>query len=156
MRTQLLFAACAIAIAAPLFSMAQTATPFNIAVRNYAYIGKPGLNADPTTISLFTSTNPAAANGGFPSTGLAIQLAGGGVPPQNLNGAGISNKDGYMYAMEYLYGGPFASAGSLYRIGANAVVQQVGSVIPPTLANTGYTPASSFVNLASATMDARG
>ncbi len=132
---------------------AQLPAPFNTNARNYAYVGKTGYNANVARITLHTTTNPASAGGGF-DTGHVITFTNS--TAQDLNGAGINRQDGYMYALEYLYSGPFSNDAKFYRVGANAVATQVGIIPGPGSADAGRSVGFSFVNLASGTIDSTG
>ena len=155
MTPRYIFALLAGITAVTLFSpaSAQSPTTFNTAVRNYAYVGKTGLNANVATIRLHISSNPAAPDGAF-DTGKAVTFSN--VTAQSLNAAGINGKDGYLYALEYYYAGPASQAASLYRVGANAVAERIGIVPGPTSTDAGRTIVSSFVNLASGMVDSAG
>lgn len=133
---------------------AQTLTPFNTAVRNYIYIGKPGLNADATTIALYSSSDPAQSGGGFGS-GTPLSFVNS-APAQSINAVGINNLDGYAYGMEYLYTGPASATARLYRIDANAQAEALGTLNGPTAADAGRAIQYSFVNTASGMVDGKG
>ncbi len=133
---------------------AQTPAPFNISVRNYAYVGKTGYNANVARITLHKTTNPSASDGGF-DTGQVVTFTNS-VPAQDLNGAGISSQDGFLYALEYLYAGPFSTSAKFFRVGTNAVATQVGIIPAPTSSDAGRSVGFSFVNLASGTVDSAG
>ena len=134
-------------------ALAQSPSTFNTTVRNYAYIGKAGYNANVASIRLHISSNPDQADGAF-DTGQVVTFTN--VAAQSLNAAGINGKDGYMYALEYLYIGPASQGGSFYRVGANAVAECIGVIPSPTAADAGRTIQGSFVNLASGMIDSAG
>lgn len=150
----------AIALSGALFQTAgaQAPVPFDKTVRNYAYIGKAGLNAAPTPTRLYKTADPSLSGGGFDlANSIAVTYTSGTQPAQSLNAAGISSADGYMYSMEYLYNGPFGNVGSLYRVGANGVAEMAGTIPPPAASDAGVPSMPySFINSASATIDAAG
>ncbi len=142
-----------IAAAISYSSVLEAMVPFNTMVRNYVYIGKPGLNSAPNQVFLYTAANPAAAGGDF-SAGIPITYTNG--TAQNINAASISPLDGYMYGMEYAYAGPNSASGTLYRVGADAEATKIGTIQPPTSADAGRPVTYSFVNTASGNMDNAG
>lgn len=142
------FAACCAILGA---SVSNAQTPFSTAVRNFTYIGKPGMNADANPISLYTSlVSPPIALG--PGTGVTFT----NTPAQSLNGAGLNNLDGFMYAMDYLYAGPNSTNANLYRVGSDAVASQVGIIPGPTSADAGRAIQFSFVSTAGGVVDGAG
>lgn len=136
-------------------AQAQTPAPFDTTIRNYIYIGKSGLNADANPVVLYTSGGPATSGGGYAATGTTLTFTNSATA-QNVNGIGLNQKDGFAYGMEYLFVGPNSVNANLYRVGANAVTEQVGVIQGPTAADAGASIQYSFVNTASGMVDGKG
>ncbi len=129
---------------------AQTLTTFTTSTSHYLYLGRGGFNADPGPVKIHETTTPESSGGGFPSTGTAL------LDSANINGVGLNQMDGYIYGILYPSSGPAASSTPFYRVGANGGVQQLGTLTPPTSANTGHSIFASLINTASGMVDGNG
>ncbi|MFT3935277.1 MAG: T9SS type A sorting domain-containing protein [Chitinophagaceae bacterium] len=139
-----------LAVASSIIYNAYPQTPFSGCPNNNIAVVREGNNND--------NTNPLSIYNIKSSTGAATFLSGPILDPANatinlqVNGVGLDGKDGFLYALS---SGSTTNLTSniplpFYRIGADAVAQQIGNMPGPTRAG-GET--HSFVNTAAGEMD---
>lgn len=126
------------------FTQAHAQIPFDVSKVNYVYIGTAGMNAGPGPAMLHTTATADGSgtfSAGIPITGTA----------DKLNGAGLNPADGFLYAQAFQTNAGVPSS-KLYRIGADGVAAQVGTIPAPS------NPAATFsmVNVSAGMADANG
>ena len=146
MLSKVRFALCAAALMS-ISSMvhAQPQIPFSTTSVNYVYMGVAGMNNSPNSTYIYTSPTAATSTINFANGTLVTGSS------YKINGIGLNQQDGFLYGIAFPNNAGVATT-PFYRIGANGVAKQLGSIPAPLVLGASMT----FINTTAGFVDANG